>query len=579
MKRGPASVSSVSGSFSSARARPRQSWPLTLPALTLGLRLGLGLALSLQAGCQDPAPPDGSQPDAGVPDGSPGTLRSKLYPETWQPGLRDEAGRGLPDYSYAGYHNGEAPLPTVDGPLFDVTAAPYSADKTGQSDATAAIQKALTAAGTAGGGVVFFPKGRYRIDGVLDVSKSRVVVRGAGSHGDTVSELWFTASAGLGYKSHFTFHGDLVAGPALPLVTEGAQGSREVRVADASSLKVGDDVQVGWTITDAFTAEHNMTGTWVTFANQWKPFFRRRVVAVDTTQAPHRITLDVPLRYPAKLRDQAAVKKETGALAEIGVESIAVANAVAYADAWKEIQVHLLELRGIKDGWVRDVRSFPSPKSSPAGFHIQGSGLLVKDSKRVTVADTQLEKAQNRGDGGCGYLFEITTSNEILVRDSVGREGRHNFIQNWDFGATGLVFLRIFSEGGRNYLSMDGLSLPAQSEFHHSLTMACLIDGATLNDGWNALNRGSYSSGAGITATQATFWNPRGTGTISSFQFGYGYVVGSQGPTLVTELPNYFSGQGTEPADYVEATDQTVDPPSLYEDQLKRRLARGEKLF
>ena len=37
--------------------------------------------------------------------------RSQLYPEDWTPDLEDGQGRFLPDFSYAGYRKGEAPLP------------------------------------------------------------------------------------------------------------------------------------------------------------------------------------------------------------------------------------------------------------------------------------------------------------------------------------------------------------------------------------------------------------------------------------------------------------------------------------
>ena len=68
----------------------------------------------------------------------------------------------------------------------------------------------------------------------------------------------------------------------------------------------------------------------------------------------------------------------------------------------------------------------------------------------MTIADARIEKAQNRGEGGCGYLFEVTASNEILIRDSIALEGRHAFIQNWDFGTTGVVFLRVEAGGSRS---------------------------------------------------------------------------------------------------------------------------------
>ena len=180
-----------------------------------------------------------------------------------------------------------------------------------------------------------------------------------------------------------------------------------------------------------------MTGTWRAFNGTWQSFFRRTVVAVDTSRTPHRVTLDVPLRYPAKLRDGASLRVETGYIAECGIENLGIANAVAWDDAWSQAQVHAIEFQGAKDCWVRNVKTFVSPHPDADGYHLQNGGIRVLASKRLTVADCDFEKAQNRGGGGCGYLYEILQSSEILIRDCVGRDGRHNFIQNWGFGTTG----------------------------------------------------------------------------------------------------------------------------------------------
>jgi hypothetical protein len=53
--------------------------------------------------------------------------------------------------------------------LFDVTAAPYHADKNGGGDSSSAIQQALNAAGAAGGGTVYLPAGIYRIEQPITV--------------------------------------------------------------------------------------------------------------------------------------------------------------------------------------------------------------------------------------------------------------------------------------------------------------------------------------------------------------------------------------------------------------------------
>jgi len=553
--------------------------------LPLGLA-GLGpcwLLLGL-LGCRPgpvdaPLVPDAAPDLAGAPDAG-GPVRSSLYPADWTPGLRDPEGRSLPDFSYAGYRNGEQELPTAPpGATFSVLA--YGADPTAGKDSTAAIQAAIDAAGAAGGGVVLLPAGTYRCDGVLAVERSGVVVRGAGPQ---ASRVYFTRAQGLSYAAHLTLRGKLVAAPPLALVTDGAAGAKVVEVADASSLSPGDDVSLGWTISPEFIAEHAMTDVWTAFIGKWKPIFRRRVLWIDRATTPQRVTLDVPLRYPAKRRDQAALQRETGYLTGCAVEQLALANAVGWAAAWGQNQVHLLALSAVKDCWVQGVRSFPSPLSAPAGYHLQSSGILVKDSKRVTISDCTLQKAQNRGDNGNGYLFEISTSNEILTRDCTAADGRHNFIQNWDFGATGLVWSGCKSSGSRAFAdSADPTGLAAASEYHHSLAMACLVEQTEIGDAWQALNRLYFSSGAGHTATQSVFWNNRGGGRLLSMQYGWGYVIGTAGLTVLTELGG-LSGQGTAPADLVELSDleqrgQTLTPASLYDDQRQRRLQRGERLW
>lgn len=499
-----------------------------------------------------------------------GAWRSALYPDGWTPAFTDGEGRFLHDFSYAGYRNGEEGIP-VDhtGPVFDA-ASGFGADNTGASDATGAIQAAIDAAEAAGGGVVHLPAGMYRCDGVLEVAASHVVIRGEGTE---ATFLYFTRHADMTGRSHVSFQGSVATGAVLPLAVDGENRSNVVYVADASSLNVGDEVSVGWTISEAFVSEHGMTGVWYSFNGQWKPVFRREIVALGLDASPHAVTLDVPLRYTAKVRDGAALRRESGYLEQCGLEDLAMANAVAMADAWAIERQHLAAFRSVKDCWVRNVRSFPSPLPEAEGFHLQNCGFYIWASKRVTIADCDLRKAQNRGGGGCGYLYEIGTSNEVLVRDCVARDGRHNYIQNWDFGTTGCVFLRCQSSGSRNMIS-PSFGLPAYCEFHHSLSMACLIDACTLDDGWYGGNRLGESSGAGHTVTESVYWNTIGAGAILSYEYGNGYIVGT-GPEidLSTSLssPN---AAGTAPEDYIEGAGEagTLEPASLYLDQLARRL-------
>ncbi|MCU0728406.1 MAG: glycoside hydrolase family 55 protein, partial [Planctomycetes bacterium] len=254
----------------------------------LPLARTIPLVLALLATCGGGGTGGKGKDPGGGGDPPDTLLESTLYPADWTPAFTDAAGRYLHDFSYAGYRNGEAVLPDLPGAtVFDAVAA-HGADPTGATDSTAAIQKAIDAAGSAGGGVVFLPAGLYRVDGILTVEAPGVVLRGQGPER---SRLAFTKSEGMSNRSHLTFRGKTSVAAEVPLVADAGSRETAVLVEDASPLAPGDDVDLGFTITPEFVAEHGMTGVWTVFLNTWQPFFRRTVVSVDTSATPHRVTL------------------------------------------------------------------------------------------------------------------------------------------------------------------------------------------------------------------------------------------------------------------------------------------------
>jgi hypothetical protein len=504
-----------------------------------------------------------------------GPWRSALYPEDWSPSFTDPEGRFFHDFSYAGYHNGQAePGAPAGADVIDV--AMVGADPTGATDSTMPVQQAIDMVSAQGGGVVLFPEGLYRFDGLLSIKASNVVLRG---EGPDKTRLYFTKSQGTSDGAHIRFAGTGATDLEIPLAADGKPREKAIEINDLADLAPGDDVMVGWEISPEFIEEHGMTGTWTAFNGTWQPFFRRTVVSVDGASSPPRVTLDVPLRYPAKLRDKASVRRQQGLLRECGVESLAVSNAVAWDDAWDVTRSHAIELYRVADCWVRDVESFASPfgdTTGPgAGAHLASGGILVSESKRVTISHVRLGHAENRGGGGNGYVFEIQRSSEILHVDCQADAGRHNFIQNWGFGTTGCVWLRVESKNGLAMVTKDdSISPTGLSEFHHSLATANLVDQSVFDDGFSIVNRDGESTGAGHTGTANVLWNLSGKGMVRSLQYDKGYVIGTQGlyPVLDSPLPMAF---GTMPIDWSEGLDRGADlvPASLYEDQLHKRLA------
>lgn len=496
--------------------------------------------------------------------------RSILYPDNWTPATEDSQGRFLHDFSYAGYRNGSEKLPlTTKQPVINAV-KDFSADNTGAADATSAIQQAIDQAGRTGS-TVFLPEGLYRCDGILKITKPGTIIRGAGPE---KTRVFLSKHQDMRGKSHITFQGSVKDGPDIKLVKDAKNLSFSVTVRTTNGLSVGDDISVGWVITDDFISRHNMTGTWKSFNGKWRPFFRRTITGISKTGEDYQVHVDVPLRYDALIKDQASIRKETGYLTECGIADLAISNAVNWNDAWSQARVHIIGFRNVKDCWASNIKSFASPLPGAKEYHVQDCGILVVSSKRVTISDCRMEKAQNRGSGGCGYLFEISSSNEILTRDCQAVNGRHNFIQNWDFGTTGCVWLRCHSKGSAQIKTKNlPIPIPADCEYHHSLTMACLVDQCILEDGWYGGNRRDWSSGAGITVTQSVYWNTGGGGRIRSWQYGNGYIIGTDDIKILTGLGDS-SAKGTEPVDYIEGPDKgrELTPQSLYEDQLKQRL-------
>ncbi|MBC9798205.1 DUF4955 domain-containing protein [Sinomicrobium weinanense] len=154
----------------------------------------------------------------------------------------------LPDFSFAGYRFSEEEIPDVSGwKHFNVTDYGAVPDDEGYDDE--AIQKAVNAAeANYGGGVVYFPPGRYKIAPDRDrnkgirISKSNIVLKGSGV-GAGGTEI-FQDSMRIG-KRQFHFRPDLREEAKLTVITGNVP--REtfwVQVADASVLKKGQNVVI-----------------------------------------------------------------------------------------------------------------------------------------------------------------------------------------------------------------------------------------------------------------------------------------------------------------------------------------------
>ena len=194
--------------------------------------------------------------------------RSSLYPEDWYPGYKDNAGRFLHDFSFAGYHAGEKEIPVIVNGIVDVTKAPYLADNTGNKDVTSLIQAALDSVGKIGGGVVYLPEGTYRIvttgNAALLMKYNNVVLRGAGKS----KTFLFNDQPSMRFKNIILIKpsagGDWYSpeGAYDKLTGDVQNQDSVVKVTSVAKYKIGDWIVLTSNVTAEFIAEHKMTGLW-----------------------------------------------------------------------------------------------------------------------------------------------------------------------------------------------------------------------------------------------------------------------------------------------------------------------------
>lgn len=519
--------------------------------------------------------------------------RSRLYPADWYPGFKDSKGRFLHDFSYAGYHLGEDSLPVTDAAAgIDVTKAPYLADSTGASDATAAIQGAINAAAAQGGGVVYLPEGTYQVnpqagkDASLTIAGSRVVLKGAGMNKTFI----YNASENMKQKDIIRVgDGDWKkTNVATKLSKTVAEPSVLIPVEDTSGFAVGDYVLITFDTTLDFLNELGMQNKWASRLGKVEQLFYRQIVGLDGLN--RTMTLDIPTRYALKQRDNIIITKTEAPISEVGIEDFSIANVqnaksglgeddykVVGTAGYEADNAKVINMIAVANSWVRNLNTY-----KPAGnatYHILSKGIILDRTKNVTVDNVTMQYPQYRGANGNGYLYQFI-GNDNLIANSKAIAARHSFTYA-NFSGNGNVLHNVYSENSS-----------LMTDFHMYLSMANLIDNMTLNgDGISAITR-DYGSSAtnrhGVVTTESVFWNTTGQAAhsskngiiIESEQFGNGYIVGTKGAVtgvnvnIVGSIPD----TNTKPFDMAEGVGEggRLVPQSLYADQFDRRSSGKE---
>jgi hypothetical protein len=516
------------------------------------------------------------------------------------------AANPLPDFSYAGYGFGLAPIPTDSGTIVEVT--DHGAVPDDGLDDTKAVLRALAAANAVTGKVTLrFPRGRTQITEVLRITRGNIVLDGAGN-GSGGSELWFPRPLKIIDNSSdfdelrdylvrekkqqvepdqnidylFTEYswagGMIVVRPETtrpvsydgdkdvrdPLLANGVSGkqfSRALTVDDPAKLRVGDVVQLQWFSVDGPRSQilKSLYGdTDLPIGSHHWTSPKRPVVAQMTRIAAIRgrtVTLGDPLLHDIRA-DQPAVLAKWKHLTNVGIQNLRLQFPESPSFGHHlEQGYNGIYMTGVFDGWIRALTIDRSD-----------SGILTDNAANLTIADVT-----TTGDRRAHYSVHVGAVHNVLVKDlKVENPVIHPLSVNTR--STRSVFLR-------SVVTRDAIIDQHSGSNHQNLfdQIVMHIDPKQAKGIWQYqlwVGGGApyWKPGHGL---YNTLWNARliipdhvpadATVRITS---------GLEGPgeRIVGLHANRAIDVRYTPTPYVEATGQAMAAvPSLYEYQLARR--------
>ncbi len=393
--------------------------------------------------------------------------------ELWQP-----TGR-LPDFSYAGYRAGEEEPPAWDA-VVDVR--DHGAVGDGETDDTQAFRDAIAAVPEEGG-VVLVPAGTWRLEQVLTIDRSHVVLRGEGRDATT---LFFPLSLEeiLGEAEQWSWNGGLIwvepteRGVSVTSVSEAARGDTSLTVSDVDALSVGQLVELRLLDDDEGSlgrhlhAEQNDAGDcdWQSSLSFAWPV---RIAAISGNV----VTLQQPLRLDA--REAWSPRLYTlPALEQVGVEDLTLRfPETEYAGHLAEPGYNGLFLYGgVVDSWVRGV-----------DVHNADNGFLLDQlTKHILIEDVHFT-----GRGG-HHGFNVAYSADSLAT-SVHFSADYYHALTVDHRASGNVF---------SHVDSDDIEL--ELDHHRDSPLENLFTAFAANT--NLVNGGSWCAGDPGGA-RSTLWN------------------------------------------------------------------------
>jgi hypothetical protein len=305
------------------------------------------------------------------------------------------------------------------------------------------------------------------------------------------------------------------------------------------------------------------------------------------------VYLDIPIRYAMKTRDNARIYRAPAMIEEVGVEYLSIGNTQNNKNGWGEEEYntsgngaydthasYVLSFTRVRNSWIRAVETF-QPSGNGSTAHILSNGILLTESRSVTIDSCHFQRPQFGGGGGNGYMYRFAAQ-ENLIKNTNATFARHGFVFSQMF-ASGNVFHKCTDKDGGKQTGLSGnMSTAGRGSDHHMhFSHSNLFDHCTVNNSNLQAAYRPYGSAPlhNLTAAHSVYWNIHGLGSwaevVHTQQARYGYAIGTWGEVTAVKTSAVGGSEAkTAPVDHVEGVGagETLEPQSLYLDQLQKRI-------
>jgi hypothetical protein len=488
--------------------------------------------------------------------------------EKWRPEGR------LPDFSYAGYHAGEATIPAPPA-KWDLK-RDFHAAGDGKTDDSDALLKAIESIKS---GVLFIPKGTYVISRRIDIHKGNLILRGAGPNQTilffpkSLEDMFGNRATGT-QQSQWAFRPGLInvtgkdpitAETRIASVTAAARrGSRTLQIQSSLpniKIKKGEWIRL---VESDPQKDGGAAGSLIRYlyGDLTPPIpgniedlvgtrsivrFLSRVKAASAT----RIELERPLPYDVRAEWTPEIHRFVPSLQEFGVEHLSIHFPwSAYPGHFKEKGYNALFYQDVSQCWIDDVEI----QNSDFGIDLNSTNFCTVRNVKLTTSASRAVGADARGANG-HHGIDVSHGTENLVTGfDVQTKIVHDISVEW------YALHTVFSKGRGVDLNMD---------HHREANYASLFSQLDVGAGTRPFNSGGSSNRGPHAGAYNTYWNIRGAGPVQLPAADFGPLlnfIGVEAKDTTAASPYQWFIEQIQP--------EKLCPMDLHEAMRKRRVGR-----